>query len=156
LSDGSGPTLIRASALNSLSGSIAPADLWSLYEKETNKDLRVQMVSVFGSMQAVDQLSRIIKTEKDVDVQRRAIRVLGQMKSEKTGAMLVDTYASDPNVDTRKSVITALANQNNAEGLVAIARKESSLALKTEIVRKLSEMAPHSKVAADYLMEIIK
>ena len=114
------------------------------------------MVSIFGSMQAVDHLNRIVKTDKDVDVQRRAIRVLGQMKADKTGATLVDTYSSDPNVDTRKSVIVALANQNNAEGLVAIARKESSLALKTEIVRKLSEMAPHSKVAADYLMEIIK
>ena len=55
-----------------------------------------------------------------------------------------------------RTIITALGAQNNAEGLVAIARKESSLPLKTEIVRQLSDMAPKSKVAADYLMEIIK
>ena len=54
------------------------------------------------------------------------------------------------------TVINALGAQDNAEGLVAIARKEGSLPLKKEIVRELSGMAPKSKVAADYLMEIIK
>jgi hypothetical protein len=53
-------------------------------------------------------------------------------------------------------VISALSSQNNAEALVAIARKETSLDLKRDLVRRLSDMAPRSKVAADYLMEIIK
>jgi HEAT repeat protein/TolA-binding protein len=157
VSSGSGtPTLIRTSALNSLAGVMGPQDLWTLYEKETDKDLKLQMVSVFGSMQAMDQLNRIIKTEKDPEVRRRALRSLGNMRSEKTGQMLVDLYGSEQDVDAKKSIISSLGNQNNAEGLVAIARKESSLALKTDIVRKLSEMAPRNKVAADYLMEIIK
>ena len=60
------------------------------------------------------------------------------------------------NAETRKAVTAALATQNNAEGLVAIARTEANLELKTDIVRKLSAMAPKNKVAADYLMEIIK
>ena len=150
------PLAVRASALNGLSGVLSPAELWSLYEKETNKDLKLQMVSAFGAMQALDQISRIARTEKEPEVRRRAVRMLGNMKSDKTGQMLIDMYAADPDVEIRKSVITALSVQNNAEGLVAIARKESSLALKTDIVRRLSEMAPKSKVAADYLMEIIK
>jgi hypothetical protein len=70
--------------------------------------------------------------------------------------MLVDYYASEQDVETKRQIISALAGQGNAEGLVAIARKEPTLSLKTDIVRKLSEMAPKSKVAADYLMEIIK
>jgi len=65
-------------------------------------------------------------------------------------------YSSEQDQPTRMAVIGALASQNNAEGLVSIARKEGSLALKKEIVKQLSEMAPRSKVAADYLMEIIK
>jgi HEAT repeat protein len=114
------------------------------------------MVSLFGSMQAVDQLQRIAKTENDVDVRRRAVRSLGNAKAEKSGQMLVDLYGAESNPDTRKVIIGALGTQGNAEGLVAIARKETSLALKTEIVRRLSDLAPKSKVAADYLMEIIK
>jgi len=150
------PVAIRTTALNNLTGTLSPQDLWTLYEKETNKDLKMQMVSAFGSMGAVDQLSRIVKTEKDPEVRRRALRSLGMMKTEKTGQMLVDLYGSEQDVEAKRSIISSLGSQNNAEGLVAIARKESSLALKTDIVRKLSEMAPRNKVAADYLMEIIK
>jgi hypothetical protein len=135
---------------------IGPAELWTLYEKEPNKDIRLQIVSVFGSLQATDQLNRVIKTEKDPDVRLRAVRTLGNQKSDKTGQLLVDLYTGDMNVETRKAVISALSMQNNAEGLVAIARKEANLELKTDIVRKLSAMAPKNKVAADYLMEIIR
>jgi len=150
------PVAIRTTALNNLTGTLSPQDLWTLYEKETNKDLKMQMVGAFGSMGAVDQLSRIVKTEKDPEVRRRALRSLGNMKTEKTGQMLVDLYGSEQDVEAKRSIISSLGSQNNAEGLVAIARKEPSLPLKTEIVRKLSEMAPRNKVAADYLMEIIK
>ncbi|HXT70659.1 MAG TPA: HEAT repeat domain-containing protein [Vicinamibacterales bacterium] len=150
------PVAIRASALNGLAGVMSPQDLWTLYEKENEKELRMQMISAFGSMQAMDQLNRVIKSEKDPEVRRRALRSLGNMRSEKTGQMLVDLYGSETDLEAKKSIISSLTNQNNAEGLVAIARKESSLPLKTEIVRKLADMAPKNKVAADYLMEIIK
>ena len=51
-------------------------------------------------------------------------------------------------------MINALFVQNNAESLVAIARKETDPALKREMVSKLSLMTK-SKVAMDYLMEIL-
>jgi len=150
------PIAIRQSAVSGVANVGGPQDLWSLYQKETDKDLRLQMVSAFGSMGALDQLSQILKTEKDPEVRRRAVRSLGNMRTEQTGKILVDMYGSEQDVDTRKAVISALGNQNNAEALIAIARKEPNLPLKTEIVRRLSEMAPRSKAAADYLTEIIK
>jgi len=150
------PVVIRSSALSGLSGLLGPTELWTLYEKETNKDLRMQILSVFGSIQATEQLTRAIRGEKDQDIVRRAVRSLGNQPASKTGQLLVDLYGTEQDQETRRTIINALANQNNAEGLVAIARKESSLPLKTSIVRQLSDMAPKSKVAADYLMEIIK
>jgi HEAT repeat protein len=147
---------LRRSAISGLTGIAAPQDLWALYEKEQNRDLRIQMVRAFSSMGAVDQMMQVLKTEKDAGVRQQAIRSLGNMKTDKTGQTLVEMYGTETDKDNRKAVISALANQNNAEGLVAIARKEASLDLKTEIVRRLSEMAPHSKAAADYLMEVIK
>jgi hypothetical protein len=65
-------------------------------------------------------------------------------------------YGTEQDVETRRAVIAALSAQNNAEALVAIARKEQSLELKRDIVKRLSDLAPKSKVAADFLMEIIK
>jgi HEAT repeat protein len=153
---GSTPMPVRQQAVSGLSSVASPTELWALYSKETDKDLRLHMVSAFASMQALDQLTQIVKTEKEPTVRARAIRALGSMRAEKTGQMLADLYGSDQDVEVRRAVISALSSQNNAEGLVAIARKEASLPLKTLIVQKLSEMAPRSKVAADYMMEIIK
>jgi hypothetical protein len=156
-SSGQTPIAVRQAAIGNLaSANVSPTELWALYEKETNRELKMQLVGVFGSIQAVDQLNRIARTEKDLEVRRSAVRALGRIKTEKTGQMLVDLYGAEQDADTRRVVISSLANQANAEALVAIARKETTLPLKTEIVRKLSDLAPKSKVAADYLMEIIK
>jgi HEAT repeat protein len=118
------------------------------------------MVSAFGSMGALEQLTQVLKTEKDPEVRRRALRSLGNMKSDKTGPMLVDLYASETDLDNRRAVINALSSQHNAEALVAIARKETNIPLKTEIVRQLNELArssaPGAKIAMDYLQEILK
>ena len=116
----------------------------------------MRMISAFSSMRAVDQLSQIAKTEKDPAVRQRAIRALGSQKVEQTGTMLVDLYGTNADVETRKAVISALSAQNNAEGLVGIARKEASLELKRDIIARISALAPKSKVAEAYLMEIIK
>jgi HEAT repeat protein len=150
------PMIVRQQALSGLSGQINPDELWALYQKETNKELKMQMVSLFGSMDAADHLNRIITSEKDVEIRRRAVRSLGSRKAEKSGQLLVNLYPGEQDLETRRTIISALSAQNNAEGLVAIARKETTLELKKEIVRRLSDMAPKSKVAADYLMEIIK
>ena len=149
------PVAVRSTAISGLSSIGGPEDLFALYQKETNKDLKLQLVSALGSMQALDQLNQVIKTEKDPEVRRAAVRGLGRLQTEKTGTMLVDIYGAEPDVDTRRSVISALSSQNNAEALVAIARKETSLELKRDIVKRLSDMAPRSKAAADFLMELI-
>jgi HEAT repeat protein len=151
------PMSVRTSAINGLASVGAPKDLWAIYQKETDKDLKMQMISAFGSMQALDELTQIVKNEKEPTVRARAIRALGNMKTEKTGQMLAGLYSNDQDVETKKAVISALGNQNNAEGLIAIARKETNQQMKLTIVERLSGMARSgNKAAADYMMEIIK
>lgn len=150
------PVVLRSRAISNLTDLAAPQDLFALYQKEDNKDLRVQMVRALSSMGAVDQLQQIAKTEQDPTVRQQAIRSLGSQKADKTGATLVEMYTSTSDATTRKAIISALASQNNAEGLVQVAHKETDLGLKIEIVRRLRPMAAHSKVAADYLAEVIK
>jgi len=116
----------------------------------------MQILGNLGSMGAIDQLTQVAKSEKDPALKNRAIRSLGNMKSEKSGALLVELYGSNTDKETRKSVASALENQNNADGLVAIARKETDKDAKMDIVRHLVNMAGHSKAAADYLIDLIK
>jgi HEAT repeat protein len=146
---------LRSRAINNLSDVASPQELWPLYAKEENKDLRGEWVATFSSMGAIDQLVQIVKTEKDPTVRSRAIRALGNQKGDKTGTLLTDLYTGGDK-DTKEAVIQALGNQSNAEGLIAIARKENDKDLKVKVARQLVELAPRSKAAADYLVEILK
>jgi hypothetical protein len=148
-------TGLKSRAISNLSDLASPQELWPLYQKEENKDLRAEWVSTFSSMGALDQLVQIVKTEKEPAVRQRAIRALGNQKTDKTGTMLTDLYTGGDK-DAKEAVISAFGNQNNADGLVAIARKETDKDLRLKIVRELVDMAPRSKAAADYLMEIVK
>jgi hypothetical protein len=114
------------------------------------------MISVLASMNAATELAQVVKTEKEPRVRLRALRLLGSQPREATGQMLVDLYGAETDATARRAVIAAMRSQQNADGLVALARKETSLDLKREIVTALSDMAPKNKVAADYLLEMIK
>ncbi len=99
------------------------------------------------------RLIDVANTEQNADLRRTAVRHLGTMGRTKTGDALVGIYAKEKEGDINRSVINALFVQNNAESLVAIARKETDPTMKREMVSKLSLMK--SKVAMDYLMEIL-
>jgi HEAT repeat protein len=146
---------LRTTALNRMTDPAAANILWSIYEKEGNRDLRMSILSRLGSMGATDRLMDVVRTEKDVEVRRRAIRSLGNMRADKSGAVLSDLYGREQDVDNKKAIITALSSQQNGETLVAIARKETNMTLKREIVERLSGMR-RNKAAMDYMLEIIK
>ena len=99
------------------------------------------------------RLNEIARAEKDPELRRTAIRSMGMMGGKTTGATLVEIYNTDRDPAVKRSVITALGMQDNAEALVAIARKETDTAMKKEIVSRLSHM--DSKVATDYMLEIL-
>ena len=135
-----------------------PQELMQIYQKEEDKALRQEIVRALGSLGAVDQLLQVTRTDKEPAVRQQAVRSLGNLKSDRTGQSLVDLYAAQPDAELRKSIMSALANQNNAEGLIAIARKETNSDLKIAIVRKIADLASSgkSKAAADYMAEFIK
>lgn len=130
----------------------AQQELWSLYQQETDSAIRAYIASALGTVGATPQLQQIISDEStDPAVRLQAIRSYSP-----PGDALVTLYAQQRDQDSRMAVIASLASQQNADALVALARKETNRDLKTAIVRRLSEMARTSKVAADYMAEVIK
>jgi HEAT repeat protein len=146
---------LRKSAVNELGNAGAVQDLWTIYQKEQNRDLKMSILSRLGSLGAADKLTEVIKSEKDAEIRRRAIRSLGSMRPEKSAAALTDLYSREDDVDNKKAIVSALGNQNNGEALVAIARRETNMTMKREIVSRLSNMT-RNKAAMDYMLEIIK
>ena len=87
------------------------------------------------------RLIELAKTEQNPELRRAAIRNLGLMGATRTAEALTAIYATrEGRRDTKKTVINAFFQQNNAEQLVAIARKETDPQLRKEIVSRLSHM----------------
>ncbi|MEO6222573.1 MAG: HEAT repeat domain-containing protein [Vicinamibacterales bacterium] len=156
---GSGAALadldLRRSAVNEIGNAGAVQDLWTIYQKEQNRDLKMSILSRLGSLGASDRLTDVIRSEKDPEIRRRAIRSLGSMRADKSAAALTDLYTREEDADNKKAIVSALASQDNGEALVAIARKETNMTMKREIVSRLSNMT-RNKAAMDYMLEIIK
>jgi HEAT repeat protein len=112
---------------------------------------------VLSSLQVSGNVSRMIelaKGEKDPELRRIAVRNLGVMGSKAAGDALVEIYGSEKDPAVRKSVVNSLFIQGNDTALVALARKEQDMSMKTEIVQRLANM--DSKAARDYMLELLK
>jgi HEAT repeat protein len=144
---------LRAEAVRQLGNMGAHEELWTLYQKESSVEVKKQIIRAMFTGGSAAHLIDLAKTEQNPELRLLAVRNLGIMGSKQTSDALVEIYGTSKDADVRKAVINALFIQNNAEGLVALARKESDPAMKKEMVQKLGLM--HSKVATDYMLEIL-
>ena len=144
---------LRAAAVTELGHMGAHDELWQLYQKEPSIDVKRRILRSMQEGGSVERLIELAKSEQNPELRRDAVRALGVARSSRTGDVLVQIYNSDTNVDVRKSVINALFIQENAQALVALARKEQDSALKRELVGRLSHM--RNKVATDYMLELL-
>lgn len=129
------------------------ADLAQLYSAGAAPEVKravLQGLMIAGNS---GEMLEIAKSEKDENLRRFAINQLGVMGQQRTGAALESLYAQETNPDNKRAIVNALFIQGNATALVSMARKETGLDLKKDIVSKLALM--HSKEASDYLLELL-
>lgn len=127
-------------------------DLWKLYQATPPEEVRRAILQAMFISGDADHLEQLAKSEKDEDLRIAAIHSMGLM-GDRTGSTLVSMYAGAKNADVSRAVLQALFLQGNAQAIVDIARKETDPEMKKDAVEKLSLM--HSKVATDYLLEIL-
>jgi HEAT repeat protein len=144
---------LRATAVQQLGNMGAHDELWALYQKESSLDVKKQIIRALFTGGSLTRLTELARSERDPELRLLAVRNLGVMGSKRTGDILVEIYNADKDPTIRKAVISGLFQSNNAEALVALARKESDPVMKKDMVSKLSNM--HSKVATDYLIELL-
>jgi hypothetical protein len=145
---------LRAAAVSYLGNMGARDELWAMYQKESTIDVKKQIIRALFTGGAVTRLSELAKSEQNHELRLLAVRNLSLMGGKGTGDTLIEIYNSDKNPDIRKAVINGLANSNNGEALVTLARKETDLTLKKDMVSRLSHMRG-SKVVTDFLLELI-
>jgi len=148
-----GSAELRAEAVQQLGVMGAHDELWQLYQKEQTADVKKRIIQAMFVGGNATRLVELANSEPNIELRRAAIRNLGLMGSSKTGDALTALYTREKDLETRKTIVQGFFHQNNAEQLVAIARKETDPQMRKELVSRLSLM--RSKVALDYLMEIL-
>jgi len=128
-------------------------DLWKLYQSTPPEEVRHAILQAMFISGDADHLEQLAKSEKDEDLRIAAIRDMGLMGGDRTASTLLSMYAGAKDPGTSRAVLQALFLQGNAQAIVDIARKETDPEMKKRAVEKLSLM--HSKVATDYLLEIL-
>ena len=147
---------LRGEAIRQLGMMNDRDDIWQLYQSETSVDVKKQILNSIWQSGDVDRVSQLAQNEKEPALKIAAITALG-MRDRKHGGKGEDTllsiYASDPNPDVRKKIISALFTTNDAKALVTLAKKETDPELKKKIVSELANM--HSPDATAYLLELL-
>jgi len=145
---------LRAEAVRQLGMLGARDEVWQLYQKETDPQVRSQIIQ--GLFMAGDSthLLEVANNDASPDLRRRAIQHLGMMGRDRTGDAILNIYNRQTDVGVKEAAIDALFIQQNAETLVALARKETDRDLKRRILAKLALMP--SPAARDYMLELLK
>ena len=144
---------LRLAAIRQLGAGLFTNELMQLYQAETSVDMKRQILSTLTSTSTPDRLMEIIRTEKDANLRRSAIQHLASTGAA-SGDALLQLYASEQDERGKQSILDALASQNNAKGLVSLARAEKDPQMKRRIVQRLSGLS--GPEAADYLAELLK
>src|SRR6185436_17043902 len=105
----------------------ASSELAQLYQTESSVELKKSILQAMFVGGDGDKLLELAKNEKDPELRKTAIRNLGLMKRAGTTEVLSGIYASDASVEVKKAVINAFFIQNNATGLVTLARAEKNI-----------------------------
>ena len=145
---------LRAEAMRQLGMMGAGDEVWQLYQKETDAQVRGQIIQGLFMGGDSTHLLEVANNDTNMDLRRRAIQHLGMLGRDRTGDAILNIYNRQTDGGLKEAAIDALFIQQNAETLVALARKESDRDLKRRIVSKLALMP--SPAARDYMLELLK
>ena len=145
---------LRAEAVRQLGMMGGRDEVWQLYQKETDPQVKSQIIQGLFMGGDSTHLLEVANNDTNMDLRRRAIQHLGMLGRARTGDAILNIYNRQTDAGLKEAAIDALFIQQNAETLVALARKESDRDLKRRIVSKLALMP--SPVARDYMLELLK
>lgn len=144
--------LLAIRLLGSIQG--AQADVWGLYNAETNADVKQRILETIPASGNQDKMLEIAKAERDPKLRRFAVQTLSSPRAAGTGDALATMYASEQDPNVKRAIVDALGSQRNVKAMVQVARSEKDPRMQQHIVERLAGMK--SPEATEYLMEIIK
>ena len=117
--------------------------LGDIYGSSSDPGLKRNILRSFMVAHDKDRLLNAAKSEPNADLRRDAIQYLGNLNAYTEIGQL---YGTEQSVEGKEAIINALANGNNAERLIEIARTEKDAKLRSSAIHRLGTMS-RSKTA---------
>jgi tetratricopeptide (TPR) repeat protein len=143
---------LRREAIRMLGLSHGVNELESFYATAPTVEAKREILKALFLAGAADRVTRAARSEKDPALREEAVHQLGLM-GDKALPDLRAIYASDPDKSVKRAVLKSLFIQQDAKGLIEIARKEADPELKQYAIKQLS-LVP-SKETTEFMMEIL-
>jgi len=144
---------LRIDAIHMLGAMGATEALDDLYAQERALDVRESILQAMAMNDDSSLLRNVVKTEKEPRLKIAAIHSLGMIDDDSTRGLLEEIYRTESDVEVRGAVLDAMVMNDDAAGLIRIARGEKDPRLRKMAVERLAMV--DSKEATDFLMEIL-
>jgi TolA-binding protein len=144
---------LKRIAIDRLGDNQGNPELWQLYESETTVEGKKMLLDRMHRNSSPDKLLNVVRTEKDPEVRRLAIRVLGDQRTTPSADALVQVYTSEQDQQVKRWILDGLSNNDVA--LISLARAEKDPKMKLMIVERISNLASRSAPAREYLEELL-
>jgi len=100
-----------------------------------------------GSEKGRDIVTRYAKGASNPDLQITALEYLGTFRSKESRQVLADAYASSHDVNVKRAVLRGFERSRDTEHLVAAARSEQNVELRSEAIRGLGLIREDQAIA---------
>jgi HEAT repeat protein len=147
----------RQNAMSALAMSRSPAALpllQNLYETLTSRELRRRALSGISrndnSDGAATYLIRTAETEKDFDLRKSAISVLGRVAGQKSLGALTSTIDNDIETELQRQAVIAIGRRQKDEAvpiLIRVARSHPKMPVRKQAIQVLGQTGDERAVA---------
>jgi len=141
-------------------GEAAVDDLLKLFDSETNTDVKravLQSLSEIKSTRVEDKLFEVAKSSNSTDLQRNAIRLLGERVGKRSLDFLTATAQStDANAEVQVQAVRAISERRSEESvplLIKIAKTHPNQLVRKQAIRSLGESGDPR--AVEYFREVL-
>ncbi len=117
------------------------------------KEKAIFVLSQSSSPRAQDVIGRIARGGANPELQRKALRYLGIMGGEDSRKLLADIYASTNDVKVKESILKSYMASGDRSRLLALAKNEPNLQLRSSAVRQLGIIGARNELAELYETE---
>jgi HEAT repeat protein len=141
---GQGDRTLQGKALEDLAlfgGKESKAELATIYANSDSIEVKKSILRGFMISGEKDRVLAAAKTEKNPELRREAVKLLGVMGA---GDELWQLYRNEPSQDIKREIIRALFIGGQADRMVALAQTEKDDQLRREAIRSLGLMGPRT------------